>query len=57
MEILSKKIEIKYEKDRPGDIKHSFADISKAESAFNFKNDYNLKTGLEETIKWFQKNY
>ena len=43
-----------YEKERPGEIKHSIADISLAKSIgyspkFDFEND------LKETIHWFQK--
>jgi len=37
-----------------GDIKHSLADISKAEEKLGYKPKFNLINGLEETVKWFQ---
>ena len=38
-----------------GDIKHSLADISKAKEKLGYKPKFNVTKGLEETIKWFQK--
>lgn len=44
-----------YEAPRPGDIRHSVADISRAR-AFGFEPRYSLAQGLRETIKsWQQK--
>ncbi|MDP2729875.1 MAG: SDR family oxidoreductase [Dehalococcoidales bacterium] len=40
-----------YEAPRPGDIRHSLADISKAR-AFRYQPKYTLKDGLSETIRW-----
>jgi UDP-glucose 4-epimerase len=53
-ESFNKDIKPIYEKERPGEIKHSVADISLAKSIgyspkFDFEND------LKETIHWFQK--
>ena len=42
-----------YANPRPGDIKHSIADISKART-FGYKPEYNLERGLKETIMSFQ---
>lgn len=55
MKIIGKKLNIKYDKARPGDILHSLADISKAKKGFNYKPEFNIENGLKETIKWFQK--
>ena len=55
MELIGSKYEIRYDDPRPGDIKHSLADISKAKKHFNYKPEFDIKKGLEETIKWFQK--
>lgn len=41
-----------YREARPGDVKHSLADISRAKS-FGYQPKYNLEAGLRETIKWF----
>lgn len=38
---------------RPGDIKHSLADISRAK-AFGYQSRYNLREGLEETVREFR---
>jgi UDP-glucose 4-epimerase len=51
-EILGKDIEPVYEKSRPGDIKHSLADISRA-SMFGYEPDSDFKEELRETIRWF----
>jgi len=51
-EILGKDIEPVYEKPRPGDIKHSLADISKAR-AFGYEPESDFKEELRETIRWF----
>lgn len=42
--------------EREGDIKHSLADISAAQSAFGYKVIANLAYGLEQTIAWAQKS-
>jgi UDP-glucose 4-epimerase len=55
MKICHTKLKIVYEDSRPGDIKHSLADGSKAKDAFGFIPKYNLEKGLKETIEWYQK--
>ncbi len=55
MKIADKKIDIEYKDPRTGDIKHSLADISKAKNGFNYKPNFDIEKGLEETVKWFQK--
>jgi len=42
-----------HEKPRPGDIRHSAADISKAKAKLNFQLEYSLEEGLEEILGWF----
>jgi len=55
MKLTGKKLKIKYDKPRPGDIMHSLADITKAKKSFNYKPEFNIEKGLKETIKWFTK--
>ena len=55
MEIIGKDLKIIYNPPRPGDIKHSVADISKATKMLNYNPIYDLKKGLSEAVKWFQK--
>lgn len=51
-EIMGKNIEPVYSESRPGDIKHSLADISKAK-AFGYGPKSDFIKELKETIKWF----
>ena len=55
MKICSKHYDPIYHDPRPGDIKHSLADISKAKEKLEYKPKFDLTKGLEETVKWFQK--
>ena len=50
VELVGSHVKPIYREPRPGDIKYSLADISRA-SAFGFKPEYNLKQGLAETIR------
>lgn len=51
-EILGKNISPQYTSPRPGDVKHSLADISKISNS-GYKCEYNLREGLEKTISYF----
>ena len=55
IEICGKNLSPVHEDPRPGDIKHSLADISKAKERINYEPNFNLMEGLKETIKWLQK--
>jgi len=55
MTLSNKNLKIEYKEARPGDIKHSLADISKAKEKFGYHPNFNIKNGLKETIQWFQK--
>jgi nucleoside-diphosphate-sugar epimerase len=54
--MLGKKLKPIHDKPRPGDIRHSLANISKAINIIGYKPKYSLKEGLRETIKWFSKS-
>jgi UDP-glucose 4-epimerase len=54
--ILGKNIKPIYQDFRPGDIKHSFADISKIEKLIGFKPIVMFNEGLKKTIEWYKKN-
>jgi UDP-glucose 4-epimerase len=51
--ILSSPMEPIYTDPRPGDVKHSLADISNAEQILNYKPAYKLEEGLQKTVEWF----
>jgi len=53
--IFKKDLNPIYKEPRPGDIKHSLADISKARTTFGYEPKFDIKDGLKETINWFQK--
>ncbi len=43
-----------YHKERAGDIKHSHADISKAEKLLGYNPKYDVKKGLEQVFNWYK---
>ena len=55
-EALGKNIEPNFGPDRKGDIKHSNADISKAQRLLGYEPSYDFKTGLKEAIEWYKTN-
>ena len=50
-------LKIIYTEPRPGDIIHSYADISKAKKALTFEPKYNQEQGLKEYFKWYDNKY
>lgn len=52
--ILDKNIPSDFCDPRPGDVKHSHADISKAEGMLNYRPLITFKEGLEKTISWYE---
>ena len=59
-EILQKYLEIRKEPvfgpPRAGDIRHSNADIGKAERIFGYAPDYDFERGIALAIDWYRKN-
>ena len=53
---LGLNIEPVFGPDRKGDIKHSNADISKAEKSLGYSPDYDFEKGLKEAINWYKEN-
>lgn len=53
---LGKNIEPIFGPDRPGDIKHSNADISKAKKLLGYNPEYDFARGLNEAIEWYKNN-
>ena len=47
--------EPKYGLERGGDIKHSLADISKAEGALSYKPKVHFEEGLRRTVEWYRE--
>ncbi len=55
-EALGKNIEPIFGPDRPGDIKHSNADISKACEKLGYSPDWDFKKGIKAAIEWYKCN-
>lgn len=53
-EILGLEIKPEYAEARPGDIKHSLADISRAEELLGYRAEVDFKEGLKRTVEWFR---
>lgn len=43
-----------YREERPGDIRDSLADISKAKNILGYDPEYKIEKGLELTLEWFK---
>ena len=55
-EALGVKIQPEFGPNRPGDIKHSNADISKARAKLGYSPDWSFERGIKEAIQWYKVN-
>jgi UDP-glucose 4-epimerase len=46
--------DVKYGPERAGDVKHSLADLSRAENFLGYKPTVNFEDGLRKTIDWYR---
>ena len=51
---LNTNIKAEYTEPRSGDIKHSFANISKAKTLLGYQPKVTFKEGLKKTIDWYK---
>jgi len=54
--MLNKDIEPIFGPERAGDIRHSYADISKAKEALGYAPEWSFERGMEEAIAWYKEN-
>ena len=54
--LLGKNVPIKYVDDRPGDVKHSLADISLAARTIGYEPIVTFDEGLKQAIGWYREN-
>jgi len=54
-EILKAEISPSYDESRPGDVRHSFADISKARKMLKYEPLISFGEGLKETVRWYRE--
>ena len=52
---LNREVEPIYDDPRPGDIRQSSADVSKARDTFGFEPTVSFEEGIDRTVEWFQK--
>jgi nucleoside-diphosphate-sugar epimerase len=53
---LGKNVTPIYEPSRPGDVKHSLADITAAKNLLDFQPKVSFKDGLQKAIVWYRDN-
>ncbi len=53
--ILGKNIKPQYTDPRPGDVKHSFADIERLKQTLNYEPTVLFEEGLRRTIEWYRR--
>ena len=54
--LLGTDIEAVYEPTRPGDVKHSLADVSRAKEKIGYEPQVFFEEGLERAIDWYREN-
>jgi UDP-N-acetylglucosamine/UDP-N-acetyl-alpha-D-glucosaminouronate 4-epimerase len=54
-QVLGREVNPRFEKARPGDVRHSLADITKAREFLGFRPKYGIEEGLRMTVDWYQK--
>lgn len=55
-DLIGTSIEPIYEPERPGDIKHSWADVSLAREVIGFEPVVQFREGLERAFQWYKEN-
>lgn len=54
-ELTGGKVERTYDDPRPGDVKHSQADISRAQESLDYEPSVDFEEGLELTLEWYRE--
>lgn len=55
-ELVGSDVDPEYDESRPGDVKHSQADISLAREYLEYMGTVDLDEGLERTVEWYRDN-
>lgn len=56
-QVSGKSLKVKYGPERPGDVRHSLADISKAKELLEYEPEVMFKEGLEKAYKFYLNQY
>jgi nucleoside-diphosphate-sugar epimerase len=51
-----REVPVVHEPPRAGDVRDSLADISRTQELIDYRPEYTLQSGLQETIQWFRSN-
>ncbi len=54
--VVGREFEVKFEEFRPGEIRHTYCDISKAAEAFAYAPTVTLEVGFKKTWNWFRND-
>ncbi len=54
-ELIGTDLEPRYAPPRPGDVRHSLADVSKAQRLLGLREVVDLREGLQRTISWYRE--
>jgi len=49
-------VNLEYRSFRAGDVRHSLADISKAQRLIGYQPQFSIKAGLDKAAKWYLEN-
>ncbi len=55
-DLVGSDIEPEHESDRPGDVKHSQADVALARKYLGYQGEIDLDEGLKRTVQWYVEN-
>jgi nucleoside-diphosphate-sugar epimerase len=55
--ILGLSLKPEYGPKRPGDVRKTFADISKMRKMLGIKNIVSFEEGLQRTVRWFKEKW
>jgi UDP-N-acetylglucosamine/UDP-N-acetylgalactosamine 4-epimerase len=47
----------KYASERPGDVKHSLADISKARKLLEYDPSFSVREGMKIAFEWYRQKH
>ncbi len=56
-DIIGKKVRVRYVEKQKGDVRHTYADISRANEELGYKPKTGIKNGLEREIEWLRTIY
>jgi len=54
-DVMEKQVIPEFAKPRPGDVKHSYADIDLIKKTLGFKPEVLFQEGIQQAVRWFEK--